>query len=294
MESATFLNDIKKIIESALSEDIGPGDITTSLLIPDNVIADGIITAEEDIVLAGIKVAEEVFKTLDPEVGFELLARDGELVKAGVKIIRVHGRARALLTGERVALNFLQRLSGIATLSKRYADAVKGLSVRIADTRKTTPCLRSLEKYAVRIGGCWNHRYGLFDGILIKENHIALTSGVAVATSNIREKMPHTLKVEVEVRDLEEVKEAIKGKADVIMLDNMDIQMMKESVSIIRDYKDKEILIEASGGMSLDKVQEVASTGVDIISVGALTHSALWANISMDVFKEKSKIKYQT
>ena len=285
------LTYIRSVIENALSEDIGPGDITTSLLIAEDQIAEGFITAEEDVIAAGILVAEEVFKTLDPDAVFETLARDGESISAGTKIIRVHGKAKALLTGERVALNFLQRLSGIATLSRRYAEAVKGLPVRIVDTRKTTPGLRVVEKYAVRVGGCWNHRFGLFDGILIKENHIALTSGVGVATNIVRDKSPHTIKVEVEVKNLEEVREAAEGGADIIMLDNIDIPMMREAVGIIRNYKDKEIMIEASGGMGLDNVRNAALTGVDLISVGALTHSSSWVNISMDIYPVKSKIK---
>ena len=279
------INIIKRIIDTALSEDIGHGDITSSLLTPEDISAKGIITAEDDIVLAGIAVAEEVFKRLDGAAVFEGLASDGDSVKAGTVIARVSGNGRALLTGERVALNFLQRLSGIAALSKKYADAVRGLPVRISDTRKTTPGLRTLEKYAVRAGGCFNHRYGLFDGILIKENHIALTSGVEEAVSAAKMKSPHTIKVEVEVKNLAEVKAAVKGKADIIMLDNMDAAMMKESVEIIRGQSDREILIEASGGMSLDRVRDVALTGVDIISVGALTHAAAWVNISMDIEK---------
>jgi len=279
------INIIKRIIDTALSEDIGHGDITSSLLIPEDIPAKGIITAEDDIVLAGLAVAEEVFKRLDGAAVFEGLASDGDSVKAGTVIAHVSGNGRALLTGERVALNFLQRLSGIAALSKKYADAVRGLPVRISDTRKTTPGLRTLEKYAVRAGGCFNHRYGLFDGILIKENHIALTSGVEEAVSAAKMKSPHTIKVEVEVKNLEEVKAAVKGKADIIMLDNMDAAMMKESVEIIRGQSDREILIEASGGMSLDRVRDVALTGVDIISVGALTHAAAWVNISMDIEK---------
>jgi len=285
------LTYIRSVIKNALSEDIGPGDITTSLLISEDQIAEGFITAEEDVIAAGILVAEEVFKTLDPDAVFETLARDGESISAGTKIIRVQGKAKALLTGERVALNFLQRLSGIATLSRRYAEAVKGLPVRIVDTRKTTPGLRVVEKYAVRVGGCWNHRFGLFDGILIKENHIALTSGVGVATNIVRDKSPHTIKVEVEVKNLEEVREAAEAGADIIMLDNMDIPMMREAVGIIRNYKDKEIMIEASGGMGLDNVRNAALTGVDLISVGALTHSSSWVNISMDIYPVKSKIK---
>jgi len=281
----TLKKDIKSIIEAALTEDIGPGDITTSLLIPDNKVAEGIITAEEEVLLAGVRVAEEVFRTLDPGVEFEAFAADGDLLKSGDKIIRVRGKARALLTGERVALNFLQRLSGVAVLSRRYAEAVKGLPVRIVDTRKTTPGLRGLEKYAVRVGGCWNHRYGLFDGVLIKENHIALTPGVAEAISLARRNVPHTLKVEVEVRNLEEVREAIRGGADIIMLDNMDIPAMREAVCMIRSHKERKILIEASGGMSLDHIREVAVTGIDLISAGALTHSASWLNISMDIYE---------
>lgn len=283
MDTALLLPDIKRIIDTALSEDIGHGDITSSLLVPDNITAKGIITAEDDIVLAGLAIADEVFKRLDQDAVFEGLASDGDSVKAGTVIARVSGNGRALLTGERVALNFLQRLSGIATLSRRFADSVNGLPVRIVDTRKTTPGLRSLEKYAVRTGGCFNHRYGLFDGVLIKENHIALTAGVEEAVSIAKIKSPHTIKVEVEVKTLEEVKAAVKGKADIIMLDNMDVAMMRESVRIIRGQNDREILIEASGGMSLDRVRDVALTGVDIISVGALTHAAAWVNISMDI-----------
>ncbi len=279
------INIIKRIIDTALSEDIGHGDITSSILIPEDIPAKGIINAEDDIVLAGLAVAEEVFKRLDRDAVFEGFASDGDSVKAGTVIARVSGNGRALLTGERVALNFLQRLSGIATLSKRYADAVRGLPVRISDTRKTTPGLRTLEKYAVRAGGCFNHRYGLFDGILIKENHLALTSGVEEAVSAAKIKSPHTIKVEVEVKNLAEVKAAVKCKADIIMLDNMDITMMKKAVEIIRGQSDREILIEASGGMSLDRVRDVALTGVDIISVGALTHAAEWVNISMDIEK---------
>ena len=281
--------DIRKIIDMALAEDLGPGDITTSMLISDDVTAKGIITAEEDIVLAGMMIAEEVFKRLDHDVVFERLAGDGDSVKSGVVVAVIHGNGKALLTGERVALNFLQRLSGIATLSRRYAEAVKGLPVRIVDTRKTTPGLRSLEKYAVRVGGCWNHRYGLFDGILIKENHIALTSGMMDATAIAKAKAPHTLKVEVEAKTVAEVKDAVKGGADIIMLDNMDISMMRDAVKVIRDYKERVIVIEASGGMRLERVRDVASTGVDIISVGALTHSAPWVNISMDIAKANSK-----
>ena len=285
MKKSFFSQDVGRIVAAALSEDIGPGDVTTSLLIPEDKTAEGVITAEEEIVLAGVQVAEEVFRTLDPGVEFEAFAADGDLLKSGDNILRVRGKARALLTGERVALNFLQRLSGVASLSRRYAEAVKGLPVRIVDTRKTTPGLRGLEKYAVRVGGCWNHRYGLFDGVLIKENHIALTPGVAEAIFLAKGNVPHTLKVEVEVRNLEEVREAIRGGADIVMLDNMDIPAMREAVCMIRSHKERKILIEASGGMGIDRIREVAATGVDLISAGALTHSASWLNISMDIYE---------
>ncbi len=280
-----MLPEINRIIDIALAEDIGHGDITSSLLIPYDMPAKGIITAEDDIVLAGLDVAHEVFKRLDEDALFEKLSSDGDPVMAGAVIARVSGNGRALLTGERVALNFLQRLSGVATLSRRYSEAVSGLPVRIVDTRKTTPGLRGLEKYAVRVGGCFNHRYGLFDGILIKENHIAMTSGVKDAVSTAKRKSSHTVRIEVEVRTIEEVSDAAEGGADIIMLDNMDVSMMREAVSIIRGCRDREILIEASGGMTLDRVRDVALTGVDIISVGALTHTAPWANISMDAVK---------
>lgn len=286
MDNEPLLPDMQTIIDIALSEDIGHGDITSSILIHKDITARGVITAEDNIVLAGLSVAQEVFNRLDENAVFEGLASDGSLIKAGTLIARVSGNGRSLLTGERVALNFLQRLSGIATLSRMYADAVRGLPVRISDTRKTTPGLRSLEKYAVRTGGCFNHRYGLSDGLLIKENHIALTAGIEAAVSMAKTKCPHTIKVEVEVKSIEEVKGALEGKADIIMLDNMDLAMMKEAVSIIRKQNDREILIEASGGMSLERVRDVALTGVDIISVGALTHAAAWVNISMDIEKK--------
>lgn len=277
--------EIEQTIDAALSEDMAHGDITSSLSVPDNIVARGIITAEENIVLAGIDVAGAVFRRLDRDARFQVFASDGDLVSAGTVVARVSGKGRALLSGERTALNFLQRLSGISTLSRKYSDAVKDLPVRIVDTRKTTPGLRSLEKYAVRVGGCANHRYGLSDGVLIKENHIELAGGVREALSAAKNKCPHTLRIEIEVKDLDEVIDAVQGGADIIMLDNMDAPMMREAVRIIREQSDRKIVIEASGGMRLDTVRDVALTGVDLISVGALTHAADWANISMDIAK---------
>lgn len=282
MNNISFRKTIRGIVETALREDVGLRDVTTELVIEDDLNAEGIITAEEDIVLAGIGIAEEVFKALDPEATFEPQVKDGEDIQKGTVVARTTARARSLLSGERVALNFLQRLSGIATLSRKYAKAVADLPVRIVDTRKTTPGLRVLEKYAVRIGGCVNHRYGLFDGVLIKENHLALTGGIKGAIGRLKDRNPF-LKVEVEVQGMEDVKEAVSAGVDIIMLDNMDVKTIREAVEYIREHKGKRILIEASGGMNLDRIREVALTGVDIISVGAITHSASWVNISMDI-----------
>ena len=269
--------EISDIISRALAEDIGHGDITTRATVDPDRDGTAIIVAKEDFVLAGIEVFLEVFLYLEPAIDFSVNFADGDRIKKGETIAEVSGPLATLLTGERVALNLLQRMSGIATLTTKYAEAVSGTKAKILDTRKTTPGLRVLEKYAVTIGGGQNHRFGLFDGVLIKDNHIAAAGSIKKAIAAARKNIPHTLKIEVECATLAQVKEALSAKADIIMLDNMMEKQMKEAVGLIG----RKALIEASGNMTLERVKAVAKTGVDFISVGALTHSAKAADISM-------------
>jgi len=268
---------LDNLIEQALLEDIHTGDITTQALIPADSRAEARLIAKEEMTLAGLFVAEKVFKRLNADVVFIPGLAEGALAAKGALIATVRGSAAELLMGERVALNLLQRLSGIATLTSRYVAAVAGTGARIVDTRKTTPGLRELEKYAVRIGGGFNHRTGLYDGILIKENHIAATGGIGEAIKRARDYIPHTLKIEIETETLAQVDEALASGADIIMLDNMSIDDMRTAVLAIAGRA----LVEASGGVTLETVRAIAETGVDIISVGALTHSARAMDISM-------------
>lgn len=270
---------IGRIVAAALEEDIGSGDITTALTVPDGVTAVGVLLAKQAGVIAGLGVAQAVFQAVDVCVTVDSRLKDGDTVPAGGQVAIVSGSARAILTGERVALNFLQRMSGIATLTSHFVEQVSGTKARIIDTRKTTPGLRALEKYAVRLGGGYNHRFGLFDGILIKDNHIAAAGGVRSAVEAARTNAPHTFKVEVEVTDLDQLREAIAAGADVVLLDNMPRELMREAVEIGRG----KVIFEASGGVTLDNVREIAETGVDLISVGALTHSAAALDISLEL-----------
>jgi nicotinate-nucleotide pyrophosphorylase (carboxylating) len=284
-----FLNRsyLRKIVRRALDEDIGPADITTQAVIPADERARGVVKAEETLVAAGLEVAREVFLALDPRMSFHPEVTDGEKVRKGTTLVRLQGSAQALLSGERVALNFLQRLSGIATLSRRFASFVKEGGTRIVDTRKTTPGLRGLEKYAVRVGGCHNHRFGLYDGVLIKENHIAIAGGITEAIRRVQREVPHTVKIEVETETLEEVREAVGAGADIIMLDNMDIKTMGQSIAWIRNASKGTILVEISGGVSLDTIGKLAGLGADRISAGAMIHAARWMDISMDIHQEE-------
>jgi nicotinate-nucleotide pyrophosphorylase (carboxylating) len=268
---------IDKIIENALLEDIHTGDITTMAVVPEKRAADARLIAKEPMVLAGIEVAARVFVIVDPEVRFTARFADGARLRAGDVIADITGDAASLLQAERVALNLLQRMSGVATLTARYKEAVAGTTAKVVDTRKTTPGLRLLEKYAVRVGGGSNHRTGLYDAVLIKENHIAAAGGISVAVARARAFVPHTMKVEVETENLDQVAEALDAGADIIMLDNMDLETMRRAVAMI----DGRSLCEASGGVSLETIAAIAATGVDIISVGALTHSARAMDISM-------------
>jgi nicotinate-nucleotide pyrophosphorylase (carboxylating) len=269
--------EIERIVRTALEEDIGLGDITTEVTIAPGTVARAELVAKEDFTLAGIDVAARVFTMLDADVAFEKLLEDGQQIKRGDVLAWIKGSAAVLLQGERVALNLLQRMSGIATMTAAFVREVEGTGAVIVDTRKTVPGLRALDKYSVRMGGGRNHRIGLFDGVLIKENHVAAAGGVGVAIRRARQKLPHTLKIEIETRNFDEVGEALAAGADIIMLDNMSLDEMSEAVARI----DKKALVEASGGVNLESVRGIAETGVDIISVGALTHSVRCADISM-------------
>jgi nicotinate-nucleotide pyrophosphorylase (carboxylating) len=274
--------NIREIVARALSEDLGTGDVTTKALFATAVPARGTIVSEEreGLVLAGLAVAEEVFTQVDSSLECSSRFKDGDRVPVGTTVLTVTGDGRSILKGERVALNFLQRLSGIATLTAKFCDAVKGFKTRIVDTRKTTPGLRALEKWAVTLGGGANHRYGLADGILIKDNHLALAGGdVAGACRQARERAPHGLKIEVEVQSLEAVQAALDGGADIILLDNMAVPAIHKAVELIKGRA----TIEVSGRVTLSNVREIAAAGPDLISVGALTHSAPAVNLSMDI-----------
>jgi nicotinate-nucleotide pyrophosphorylase (carboxylating) len=271
------MQQIDRIIESALAEDIHTGDITTMALLPTCRKMKGILKAKEEMVLSGVDVAGRVFRTLDNRTVFTPHFTDGALLQPGSVLATLSGDAASLLQGERVALNLLQRMCGVATLTSEYVRAVEGTTARIVDTRKTTPGLRILEKYSVRVGGGMNHRTGLYDGVLIKENHIAAAGGIAEAISRARANIPHTLKIEIETESIDEVRRAVAAGADIIMLDNMDVPTMCEAVKFINGRA----LVEASGGVNLATVRAIAETGVDIISVGALTHSARAMDISM-------------
>jgi len=268
---------LDRLIEQALLEDIHTGDITTQAVVPDKRPASARLIAKEPLVLAGLFVAERVFLRLNPSVRFTACQEEGSAAGRGAVLATVEGNAADLLMAERVALNLLQRMCGIATLTSRYVEAVNGTKARIVDTRKTTPGLRELEKYAVRIGGGINHRTGLYDGVLIKENHIVAAGGIAEAIKRARAYIPHTLKIEIETETAEQVGEALTAGADIIMLDNMDCDNMRDCVKRIAGRA----LVEASGGVNLETVRAIAETGVDIISIGALTHSPRAMDISM-------------
>jgi nicotinate-nucleotide pyrophosphorylase (carboxylating) len=270
---------VKKIIEKALSEDIGLGDVTSEATIPGGSTSTAEILAKQDLVLAGLDVSLEVFHFLDAAIQFTRFAQDGDKIKSGKVLARVSGSTRVLLAGERVALNFLQHMSGIATLTSKYVEQLKGLKAQALDTRKTLPGLRQLEKYAVRMGGGTNHRFGLYDGVLIKDNHIKAGGSITKAIESARRNAHHLLKIEVEAKTLDEVREALAAKADIIMLDNMPLDMIREAVKLING----QVLVEASGNVTFETIREIGETGVDFISSGSLTHSAPAADISMKI-----------
>lgn len=268
------------VIHGALKEDIGHGDITTFLLIPEGRESKAHYIAKESFVLAGLPFVQEVFRILDSSTVFKAFHNDGAKIVEGDVIAEISGRTHIILKGERVSLNILQRLSGIATLTSMHVKRIEGLRAKIVDTRKTTPCQRFMEKYAVRVGGGYNHRFGLFDGILIKDNHIKALGRIKKAV-RASKKGHHLFKIEVEVKNLYDLKEAIEAGADIVMLDNMSVRDMKEAVKVAKGR----VMLEASGNIRLENVREVAGTGVDLISVGALTHSAVAVDVSLKIVK---------
>lgn len=270
---------IEHNIKQWLAEDLGSGDITTQNIVPQGAITTAVIHAKQDGILAGNEIARYVFQYLNPQIKYVECKKDGETLEFGDVIAKIEGDAQTILSGERLALNLLQRLSGIATKTKEFADCIKGYSAKIADTRKTTPGLRLLEKYAVTVGGGRNHRFGLYDAVMIKDNHIKVAGGILEAINKVRQSIPHTVKIEVEVESLEQVELALIGKADIIMLDNMSTELMLQAVEMIKG----QALVEASGGVNLLTIENIAKTGVDIISVGAITHSVMALDISLDI-----------
>jgi len=269
--------EIDKIITNALREDIGTGDITTNALINENDSCKAMILAKDDAVIAGLPIANRVFSIFDDKICFTIKVNDGEIVQRNQTVAEIIGNARTILTCERLALNFLQRLSGIATYTHRFLKEVQKYNVKILDTRKTVPGLRLLDKYAVKMGGGTNHRFGLFDGVLIKENHIKCVGDVVTAIEKAKKENMDNFKVEVEVSTLNEVGDALRSGADIIMLDNMSVEEMSEAVNIVGG----KAKLEASGCVNLDSVESIAKTGVDYISIGSLTHSPPSVDISL-------------
>ncbi|GAB7087980.1 carboxylating nicotinate-nucleotide diphosphorylase [Marinifilum fragile] len=278
-ETGLNIQELEYIIEHAFREDIGDGDITTNNLIPENSVAKASMTAKADGVIAGLPIAEKVFKKLDPNLIWKPLVQDGDTIEKGQVIVEMQGSFRALLTGERLALNLMQRMSGIASETAKYVAEVKHTNVQILDTRKTVPGLRTLDKYSVKTGGGTNHRIGLYDLVMIKDNHIKVAGGIAPAVEQIRKSIPNHIKVEVETTNIKEVQEALSAGADIIMLDNMSNEAITEAVQLVNG----KAKTEASGNMNLERLKGVAETGVDFISIGALTHSVKALDISQNI-----------
>lgn len=273
----TSVPSVNELIKRALEEDAGNGDITTTSTIPEDAVAYGRYIAKEDGILCGMPVVRAVFDEIDETIELDVKVKEGEAFKKGDILAEVKGNARCVLTGERVGLNLLQHMSSIATKTHEAVEKVKGYKAKITDTRKTTPGLRYLEKLAVRVGGGTNHRYNLSDGVLIKDNHIVAAGSITAAVQAARAAVPHTLKIEVEVEDFDQLNEALEAGADIIMLDNMSCEDMKKAVEIVSGRA----FLEASGNMGERELSEVAATGVDIISIGALTHSVKAMDISL-------------
>jgi len=273
---------LDELILRALKEDLGErGDLTTDLVLPEEIRGKAGIWVKEEAILCGVGIASRVLTLMDPSLYVIPLYTDGDLVSPQTLVMEILGDLRSIFSAERTALNFLGRLSGIATLVRKFVEALEGTSVELLDTRKTTPGLRKLEKYAVRVGGGKNHRMGLFDGILIKDNHIRAVGSVSEAVRKAKANAPHGLKVEAEVQTLKEVEEALEAGADILLLDNMDLETVRQAVQMIRDRA----LVEVSGGITLENVRSYAEAGVDYISVGALTHQARWIDFSLEVME---------
>ncbi|WP_413373828.1 carboxylating nicotinate-nucleotide diphosphorylase [Paenibacillus taichungensis] len=273
-------------IKNWLREDVGAGDVTTNVTIPAGSQSKAVIHAKDNGIIAGITVAELVFQVVDPGLAFTPMVKDGDVVTHGTILAEVEGSTHSLLTGERLALNLLQRMSGIATRTRTYVDALDGLSTRLVDTRKTTPGHRLLEKYAVRVGGGANHRFGLYDAVMIKDNHIKGAGGITEAVQRARAVIPHTMTIEVETENMEQVREALQAGSDIIMLDNMHPDRMREAVALIREQA-PHVKVEASGNVSLNTIRGIAESGVDVISVGRLTYSFESLDISLDLNEKK-------
>jgi len=277
--------DLAELVRAALEEDIGPGDLTTEACIDDASAGEGILLAKQDLVVCGHRVAKQVFKEVGRRTGgplsYEVLHDDGSRVAPGTAIAHLRGSLRTLLIGERVALNFFMRMSGIATHVGTYVDAAGG-ALRVVDTRKTTPLLRALEKYAVRTGGAHNHRYALYDGVLIKDNHVAAVGSLTRAVSRARAAVHHLVRIEVEVATLAQLDEAVKAGADAVLLDNMDDALLRECVAHARALR-PEVILEASGNMTPERIRGLRDAGLDVVSAGGLVHQARWVDLSLDI-----------
>ena len=276
---------IDHLIDLAIEEDAGLGDVTSRAIFSAKDRSRGFIDAKQDLVVCGLGIAERVFTRVDPALKVTLLNADGDRVKPGARVLGVTGPTASMLTAERTALNFMQRLSGIATLARKFADAVEGTGVRIVDTRKTTPGWRALEKYAVRCGGCFNHRASLGEHVLIKDNHIAAAGSIAKAVARCRAAAPHSAKIEIEAKTLPEVKEALRAKAEVILLDNMSPDLIRRAIDLIKGAA----VVEVSGGVRYETLRDYALPGVDVISIGALTHSATAVDLSLTILPSRGK-----
>ena len=280
------LPTLRTQLQAWLLEDVGTGDVTSAATIAIDAQCRGIIHTKESGFIAGLPVATEVFAMVDSSLQFTPMIEEGAFAAKGTIIAKVEGNARAVLAGERLALNLLQRMSGVATNTRAFVAKLEGLPVRLVDTRKTTPGHRMLEKYAVRVGGGHNHRFGLYDAVMIKDNHIKAAGGITAAVHRARAAIPHTMKIEVETENLDQTKEALQAGADIIMLDNMQTSLMREAVQLVK-LQAPHIIVEASGGVTLNSIREIAETGVDVISVGGLTHSIRSLDISLDLGDRK-------
>jgi nicotinate-nucleotide pyrophosphorylase (carboxylating) len=273
---------VRRLIDLALEEDLGRGDVTTHAVIDEGATATAHLVARQPLVLAGLGICTAVFERVDASFAAVALAKDGDRLAAGARVATYTGKAASLLAAERTALNFVQRLSGIATLARAFVEAAAGTDLRITDTRKTTPGFRLLEKYAVRMGGASNHRFDLGSGVLIKDNHVAVAGGVGEAVRRTRGKIPHGLKIEVEVDSLEQLDEALDAGADIVLLDNFSLADIEKAVAKTRS-RQPHPLLEVSGGITLEKIEHLARTGVNIVSVGGLTHSAPAVDLALDI-----------